>query len=144
MVANEKARVEKENIARHGTKDSKTVLSGPMGGTGRTFEQAHSEWQKSHKFIQSGRGTMPSMRANARDMERLETEMRAMGARRQVGGQGWEMPPKPGTPEHAKELLNRDLQGLHEELHGSPYSPLDILASARMTSGSSSRPERSG
>jgi len=124
----------------------------PMAPTPRTFEQAHSEYQKAittRERLTGGRiipGPL-AVQSNQREIARLEEEMRGMGARRKsVTGvikpgtnmHQWEMPPKPGTPAHTVEKLRGELSSITEQLHsqhedaGAPlYTPQQLTEARR-------------
>jgi peptidoglycan hydrolase-like protein with peptidoglycan-binding domain len=107
----------------------------PPGGkpAGRSFEQVHSEYQNAQQNMQRllnmrqapGPAAIPSRR---REIARLDAELRGMGARRTPGGT-WEMPPKPGTPEHAAEQVHSEVVGVEEQLREqeSSYTPRSLV-----------------
>jgi hypothetical protein len=149
IQAEQKAKMEAENKGRGGVTEYKDVLTRPEsasylaklpggGMPSRTFEQAHREYQQAQAKLQNPRITGPAaIAANRRDLQRLESELRGMGARR-TGGNTWEMPPKPGTPEHAAEKLKHDLSSINEQLHdqhreaGAPlYSAQELIDARR-------------
>jgi hypothetical protein len=149
IQAEQKAKMEAENKGRGGVTEYRDVLTRPEsvsylaklpggGMPSRTFEQAHREYQQAQAKLQNPRITGPAaIAANRRDLSRLETELRGMGARR-TGGNTWEMPPKPGTPEHAAEKLKQDLSSINEQLHdqhreaGAPlYSAQELIDARR-------------
>ncbi len=146
IQAEQKAKMEEENKGRGGVTEYKDIYAHPesaeylakLRGGGmqatRPFEQVHSEYQAAQAKLQNPRITGPAaVAANRRDLQRLESELRGMGARR-TGGNTWEMPPKPGTPEHSAEKLRNELASINEQLHdqhreaGAPlYSPEDLV-----------------
>jgi len=114
------------------------VLAGlPANPAAGEFEKTHAEYLDArNRVLTSNRvGGNPFAR---RQMDEAETKLRAMGARRSRTGPGYEMPPKPGSPEHKAEQLRNELASITEQLHsqheeaGAPLYTPEQLIEARL------------
>ena len=102
-------------------------------GSGRTFEQAHAEYQAARSAVLNSRvmGGNPGARAR---MGKLEEEMRGMGARPSRTKAGEYEIPKPKTPQ---EKLMDDIHNVQEQIDsqhlesGSPHYSARELANVR-------------
>jgi len=131
LTAEQKAKTEAENKRRfpQGSvteyKDISTRRESPEylaklrgGGTSSEFDAVHSEYLHNRNLVLTSNRVGGNPGARKR-MDEAEKKLRAMGARPKFGSTKgeYEMPPKPGSPEHAKEKLRDELMSINEQLH---------------------------